>query len=460
MAAADARDTYNLKALRDFLIEVYSPEEFWALVAYDEELGPLRHEFSRNSAILDMVDEAIGYCERRGLLEKLLALVEKERPGRWAELSPRLFLGTAAGEHASIYSTLEGTTYGRLPSTHVRYFGALIADKTHGFVGREFVFDALDRFLEENRSGYYLIEGEPGIGKTALVAQLVKTRGYAHHFNVAPQNIRTPRQFLANACAQVIARYGLAHHVLPEGATEDSGFLTQCLAEAAADPANRPVVLLVDALDESDRLGIPAQGAALHLPPALPEGAFIVVTSRPLHDPHLPPANLCSLFLEPGSDGNLLDIRAYIEERLQGSDELRASLARRHVTEESFTEELVQKSEGNFIYLRYVLPAFAEGRLDELPRGLTAYYQAHWRGMQKAEPDEFKELYVPIVSTLAVVHEPVTVELLCKWTGFDAARIKTAIGLWREFLEEDRTSGKKKYRVYHTSFRDFLEELL
>src|SRR5690606_17851486 len=118
-------------------------------------------------------------------------------------------------------------------------------------------FDALDQFLHKNKSGYFVIQGEPGIGKTAVLAQLVKTRGYPHHFNVAPQNIRTPRQFLANACAQIIARYNLPHKFLPDHATQDSSFLVQCLEEAAARPENRPVVLAVDALDESERLGLP-----------------------------------------------------------------------------------------------------------------------------------------------------------------------------------------------------------
>ena len=64
--AAEGRYKYNLKALRDFSVEVYSPEEFWALVVYDEELSPLRHEFHPTDAIVDMagmtIDEITAFA--------------------------------------------------------------------------------------------------------------------------------------------------------------------------------------------------------------------------------------------------------------------------------------------------------------------------------------------------------------------------------------------------------------
>lgn len=369
----------------------------------------------------------------------------------------------AGGKHNTIYQALHLPAYGRLPSTHIRRFETLVAAKTEGFVGRQFVFDALDGFLRDNKSGYYIILGEPGIGKTALLAQLVKTRGYAHHFNVVQENIRSPRQFLANACAQIIARYQLPHQVLPDVATEDPGFLVQCLGEAAARLQNRPVVLVVDALDESERLGIGPGGNLLHLPFTLPDGVYLVVTSRPLDDLQLQVSNSRELFLEPDSEGNLLDIQTYIANYLGSNVKLRARVASWRVTEEAFVQALAIKSEGNFIYLRQVLPDIAEGRfregtIEELPKGLTQYYRRHWRQMQIAEHEKFDDLYAPIVCMLAVVREPVTVEQLSKWTGKEAGQIRHALRQWREFLEEDDLGGERTYRVYHTSFKDFMGE--
>jgi AAA ATPase domain len=87
-------------------------------------------------------------------------------------------------------------------------FVALIEERTRTFVGREYVFAAIDEALADHefRSGYVVIQGEPGIGKTAIVGQLVKSRGLVHHFNVAPLGIRSPQVFLSTVCAQLIAR--------------------------------------------------------------------------------------------------------------------------------------------------------------------------------------------------------------------------------------------------------------
>lgn len=370
--------------------------------------------------------------------------------------------GVVVGEHNRIYQYFQMPEHTGIASKHIG-FQPLIAEKTREFVGREFVFKALDSFLNNNPSGYFLIQGEPGIGKTALLSQLIKTRGYPHHFNIAPQNIRSPRQFLANACAQLIARYNLGHKFIPEDATEDSNFLVQCLQEAAADATNHPVVLAIDALDESERSNLPARVNALYLPPALPQGAYIVVTSRPLDDFKLEVANQQQLFLEPGSDGNMLDIRAYLETYLDNSESLQMEVKARGLSSEDFYEKLSEKSEGNFIYLRYVLPAIAEGKfgqveLGQLPTGLAAYYRGHWNTMQIADPETFDDLYAPIVCMLAVVREPVTIDQLQKWTKQERKHIRRAITQWREFLEVSQFEDETKYRVYHTSFQEFLEK--
>ena len=89
----------------------------------------------------------------------------------------------------------------------VREFESLITERTTGFVGRDFIFTTIDGFLADPAfsSGYIIIRGEPGIGKSALIGKLVKRRGCVHHFNIAPQNIRSARDFLGNVCAQFLA---------------------------------------------------------------------------------------------------------------------------------------------------------------------------------------------------------------------------------------------------------------
>jgi hypothetical protein len=359
------------------------------------------------------------------------------------------------------------TYYPAIPANLRRSFDALIADKIRNFVGRRFVFDALDDFLNKHDSGYFVIRGVPGIGKSAFMAKLVNDRGYVHHFNIASQNIRSTRAFLENTCAQLIACYDLEHKELSQNATDDSGFLVQCLSEAVAKRKDKSqkIVIAIDSLDEADRLGMAAAVNSLFLPSSLPEGVYILVTTRPMDDMCLHAMQLQVLDVEADSAGNLRDINEYITNYMQ-REVMHSKLAAWGISQEQFIIALQKKSQGNFMYLYYVLPAieqgkFVKGTLDELPDGLMEYYRRHWRQMREGNEREFETVYKIIVGILAVAREPVTVKQLATWAKLKEKQVKVAIRLWREFLDttkEEQVEGEYRYRIYHASFQDFLRE--
>jgi predicted HicB family RNase H-like nuclease len=81
---------YNYRAIRELLLAAYSADELRALIAYDDELRRLRHEFSPNDAIIDIADKTIEYCNRRLLMDYFLSLVEEDRPRPYAHFEGRL----------------------------------------------------------------------------------------------------------------------------------------------------------------------------------------------------------------------------------------------------------------------------------------------------------------------------------------------------------------------------------
>jgi hypothetical protein len=380
--------------------------------------------------------------------------------------------GVVVGDYAVVFQSFANSP----PSigTFVRdaQFRSLVDERTKNFVGRDFVFDSVERAVsgQDFPSGYVVIRGEPGIGKTAIAASLVIRKGYVHHFNIAPENIRSPAQFLENVCAQLIIRYDLDHAVLPPRVGEDPGFLSELLGESAARAGERgelPVVVVVDALDEADDAGLGPDANRLFLPRVLPAGVFFVVTTREETDYRLDVDHATEIWIQDSDPKNIDDVARYVRAFVDShSKEMNHRIHSWGVGQPEFIERIVEVSEGNFMYLVHVLPEIAAGTLapgnvgeiDGLPRGLVGYYKRHWRDMKDADSRRFSGLQRPVLCFLAISREPVSVMQLCQWTSLEPGEVQDVVKEWREFLNEDAANRPPLYRVYHRSFAEFLDD--
>ncbi|MFM6473667.1 MAG: hypothetical protein ACKPGH_09220, partial [Dolichospermum sp.] len=73
----------------------------------------------------------------------------------------------------------------RYPETIPTEFKTIIEDKTKIFCGRKFVFDAITEFIKDNKSGYFTILGDAGMGKSAITAKyIVDHPGTICFFNI------------------------------------------------------------------------------------------------------------------------------------------------------------------------------------------------------------------------------------------------------------------------------------
>jgi hypothetical protein len=81
---------------------------------------------------------------------------------------------------------------------------------TQGFVGREWVFAEIDRWLA-NPAGptFFIITGEPGIGKSAIAARLTQRRADigAYHFCLARRADTIDPLNLVRSLAQQLSRF-------------------------------------------------------------------------------------------------------------------------------------------------------------------------------------------------------------------------------------------------------------
>jgi hypothetical protein len=339
-------------------------------------------------------------------------------------------------------------------------FRSLIADKTERFVGREYVFDAIQSFINNNPKGYFTIIGDPGMGKSAILAKYSQDTGCIAHFNVQLQGINRADQFLEGVCKQLIDRYQLPYDSLPTNATQDGEFLGQLLDEVAQNRNGQPVIIAVDALDEVDEASY-KNANILYLPPHLPDGVYLILTRR--RDVEVPlttftPKEIISL-LDYQTDSQR-DVRSFIQNRVNGSEKLRQQIDERKETTIVFTDKIADKSENNFMYLRYVLQdiesgAYKDLSLENFPQGLGDYYDFHWRRMgMDANPLPVEK--IRIVYILGEVREPVSRRKICDFSGEEEYTVQKVLTEWQQFLHELMKESEKRYSVYHSSFRDFL----
>lgn len=382
----------------------------------------------------------------------------------YAHPNGRLVLGKAVPEAAPAWLGLPASTPAEI-RRQAHDYRRLILDKTAGFVGRGWVFEQIDRFLAEKPRGYFVLRGDPGIGKSALAAELVRRSSHLHHFNVRSEGITSPGQFLGNVCAQLIARYRLAYNFLPPEATQDGRFLKSLLERVASSrPPGEKVVLVVDALDEVDSASYHAGANPLYLPSSVPESVYFVVTSR-RGCPNLSiSCELRPLDLEQDDKGNLADVQELIESWL-GRPGI-ADYCRSHsLTDADFVKVMVEKSQGNFMYLRYVLPEIATNQYHDdaaLPDGLENYYETHWSRMRSRDETRWFDYQIPTLVALTVVKEPVSLDLLTEFSGTgDRRRVLDVLKEWDPFIystevEDEDGQRQRRYRLYHASFQEFI----
>ncbi|MGY1776809.1 ATP-binding protein [Geodermatophilus sp. SYSU D00804] len=363
---------------------------------------------------------------------------------------------------------------------HIKPVTTFREQRTAFFVGREFVLDAIDEKLLSLPSGYVLVHGEPGIGKSAIMAELVRTRDYVHHFNVATGGIRTADQCLRNLCAQLIVRYELPYTELPPDAGRDAGFLDVVLRDAVSAATARddlPVVVVVDALDEAEE---PSGGEykagvnRLKLPATLPDGVVVVASIR-AGVPDLLTVDRRAKPIEIDEDDprNFADVRTYVETFIdREAEQIRPRLPEWKKTEAQLADDIVAHSEGNFLYVVSLLEGIATGSvtaknfggLEGLPTGLMGYYDRHWRAMRDVDVRRFERVQRPVVCMLAVAPGAVTAEKVAEWISeshvFEPVSVREVdhvLDEWRQFFNPE-PGDPPRWRLYHTSFQKFLAE--
>lgn len=349
---------------------------------------------------------------------------------------------------------------GSISKSNITGFEALIKEKIRAFCGRKFVFEKINNFIQNNSNGYFIVIGDAGMGKSTIAAKYVSDHQAICFFNILSEGRNTPDKFLKTIRQQLIN-----HFYLENVEQADLSALITHVAEKR--PSKENLVIVVDALDEVEQ----EAGAKnlLYLPETLPEGIYFLLTRRP-YTPDKKRLRVSVAIEELDLTANEYQIKNredieeyidfFIKNDIEYKDAVNIWISERNITTKNFREQVAEKSENNFMYVRYMLPAIARGfyndlSLQQLPDGLQEYYQTHW--VRMGMDNKPQELMVKILFILVEIGTPITLEMIAAIAQQDEYDVQSILDRWVEYLKPQKIEAEICYSIYHASFLDFLK---
>jgi len=342
------------------------------------------------------------------------------------------------------------------------FFESLRIDR---FQGREWLLSEIDEFLNNYDRGLFILRGVAGAGKSAFLAHLVKQRFYVHNFASLTPGIGGITSAMLNLATQLIRDWQLesytAQGFLPRS-TIRPDFLQTIIFQAASKrdqlKPQEKIVIVVDGLDEA---GTPYGHNAMGLPKTLPKGVYLIVSQRPVPATLDVDAPRKILELDIESKENFADIQMYIEGLIQRPKVI-SLLAQTGFTSTQFSKILTEKSHGLWIYVHCIESQLEDGQslnLAELPDGIIQYYARFWLTYRTQDIEQWNNVLLPILATLATAKEPISLSVLRNWSAInqpDSHLTRIVEEMWKPLIVSESKEGENRYRFYHATLNEFL----
>jgi tetratricopeptide (TPR) repeat protein len=362
-------------------------------------------------------------------------------------------------------------------------FEGSFAQHLEGFVGREWVFDKFEHWLNDQpHSRVFWLKAGPGFGKTAIAVNLA-TRYRAAVVGTwfcdeQSIDLRDPLRAVCTLAFQLALRWddyrarllprlglfaGSAHAQVAEALEALSkknlpDLFSHLIAEPLAGLILREhkLVILVDALDEAtDATGQNALSALISGKfLELPQWISFVVTSRPDASVMGHLQRFKPFEMEAGDERNFSDLMHYCEVRLT----LLTAFSDLDESErQGFYQVLVEKSEGMVLYLRMVDEGLKEGILglndiERMETGLGGLYSRYYQTFEHRFGSNFVESVQPLLRLVLAAPGPLPLEMASEILSISKEQAKRIRAQMGSYLVD----GAKGLSLFHQTLGEWL----
>jgi WD40 repeat protein len=434
------------KALVELLKSLFTTDELYRFAAFLPH-GDLTSALPSAPAPLDAVAfEMVRVLERRGQIDdEFFARLEAERPGRRAEITwlHALILDSKPKQPDIIDFTGE-------------------RGRHEYFFGRQHILGEFDEWVRGRASGWLLLTGSPGLGKSAIFNYWLGLREQAG----LPTAFHFIRRGIHNWADPAVVRASLAAQIerdFPEQRDADADpaqRLEQLLhrVSPALEQHRQQLVLLVDGVDEAMTLGDADNPIPRIFPHELPKRVFVFAASRPLY-PHLDWFKRRTGALNPidldGRPGNLETVSAFWAA-------MRVTVS--PPPAEDLVRAAVECSEGNLLHAVKLHQLWsqpgAKRSIDAIPHGFEGMLRELWERLGNL-PDEQWEIARQGLSLLCAARQALPLSAIDELLEWSEGRARhRLLPLMRELLHEEHWHEQPAYRPFHEGVRELVEREL
>jgi WD40 repeat protein len=299
-------------------------------------------------------------------------------------------------------------------------FGAEIDKHVRKFMGREWLFERITKWIEDPNSKIFFLTGKPGVGKSAIASWLCHTDHRVVAFHFCKHNDKNKNDAkkavlsIAYQLSQVqelseykekLSQFDLNKEIEEDASTLADRLLLQPLSRISKP--NEPKIIVIDALDEATKGGKNLLVDLLSdLMKKIPNWLKFFITSRPEYMV-LRRFKPYTWELNEQHEENERDVEGFAKRELE------------KITGTAVSEELIhklyKKSEGIFLYVTTLLEL--EGgkldlqNIDNFPQGLFGIYDEYF---QRYFPDidTYKEKLRSLLQVIIAAYEPLSLDLL------------------------------------------------